>query len=174
MRTHRTRLPHSRLMCSASTPSWPTASGGSSSVPEANSSGCARPGGTPPAVFSSLIGGGGVYAVTPADRRFVWGGYYEPGTLIWRSRWITSTGIIECREALAFPADAHNAVILRRVIAVQGTASVRVLLEARAELRAGNDERRDPPRRSVDGSQRRPLPAVVGGPSGRRPSALEG
>ena len=31
------------------------------------------------AVFSSLIGGGGMYAVTPADARFVWGGYYEDG-----------------------------------------------------------------------------------------------
>ena len=40
------------------------------------------------AVFSSLIGGGGGYAVTPVER-FVWGGYYEPGSLIWRSRWVT-------------------------------------------------------------------------------------
>ena len=30
------------------------------------------------AVFSALIGGAGVYAVTPADQPFVWGGYYEP------------------------------------------------------------------------------------------------
>jgi hypothetical protein len=43
------------------------------------------------AVFSALIGGGGLYAVTPAGPRFVWGGYYEEGTLIWRSRWITET-----------------------------------------------------------------------------------
>ncbi|HKA97291.1 MAG TPA: trehalase-like domain-containing protein [Streptosporangiaceae bacterium] len=54
------------------------------------------------AVFASLIGGSGAYAVTP-DSRFVWGGYYEPGTLIWRSRWITGDAIIECREALAYP-----------------------------------------------------------------------
>lgn len=74
------------------------------------------------AVFSSLIGGGGLYAVTPADARFVWGGFYEEGTLIWRSRWVTSTGIVECREALAFPADPHTAVILRRIVAVDGTA----------------------------------------------------
>ena len=39
-------------------------------------------------VFASLIGGAGVYAVTPVSQ-FVWGGYYEPGSLIWRSRWIT-------------------------------------------------------------------------------------
>ena len=31
------------------------------------------------AVFSALIGGPGAYAVTPADSRHVWGGYYEPG-----------------------------------------------------------------------------------------------
>ena len=41
------------------------------------------------AVFSSLIGGAGVYAITPRGRS-VWGGYYERGSLIWRSRWITS------------------------------------------------------------------------------------
>lgn len=38
------------------------------------------------AVFSSLLGGGGCYAVTPANPRFVSGGYYEEGSLIWRSR----------------------------------------------------------------------------------------
>ena len=56
------------------------------------------------AVFSALIGGEGVYAVTPAHT-FVWGGYYEEGTLIWRSRWITVSGLTECREALAFPGE---------------------------------------------------------------------
>src|SRR4051794_39020662 len=49
------------------------------------------------AVFASLIGGSGTYSVTPQDR-FVWGGAYEPGTLIWRSRWVTDDGIVECRE----------------------------------------------------------------------------
>ena len=82
------------------------------------------------AVFASLIGGAGVYAITP-DTRFVWGGYYEPGTLIWRSRWITSDGIIECREALAFPGDKHRAVVLRRLIAREGTARVSVVLDPR-------------------------------------------
>jgi hypothetical protein len=84
------------------------------------------------AVFSSLIGGSGMYAITPADARFVWGGYYEDGSLIWRSRWITETGIIECREALAFPGDPDRAVLLRRVIAAQGDARVRVRLDPRA------------------------------------------
>jgi len=84
------------------------------------------------AVFSTLVGGGGLYAVTPAEARFVWGGYYEDGSLIWRSRWVTTTGIIECREALAFPGDPGTAVVLRRVIALKGAARVRVVLDARA------------------------------------------
>ena len=84
------------------------------------------------AVFSSLIGGGGVYAVTPAAPRFVWGGYYEENSLIWRDRWITTGGVIECREALAFPGDPGTAVVLRRVTATRGPARVRVLLDPRA------------------------------------------
>ncbi len=83
------------------------------------------------AVFSSLIGGHGSYSITPCDR-FVWGGYYEEGTLIWNSRWVTASGIIECREALAFPAEPDRAVILRRVMAVDGDAHVRVVLDPRA------------------------------------------
>ncbi|MGB6164482.1 MAG: glycoside hydrolase family 15 protein [Pseudonocardiaceae bacterium] len=78
-------------------------------------------------VFSCLIGGHGSYAVTPSGR-FVWGGYYEDGSLIWRSRWITESGITECREALEFPGDPHHVVLLRRIIAVQGTAHVDVAL----------------------------------------------
>ena len=69
-------------------------------------------------VFSSLIGGCGSYVVTPTGR-FVWGGHYEDGSLIWRSRWITDSGIVECREALAFPGDPHRTVLLRRIIAVR-------------------------------------------------------
>ena len=78
-------------------------------------------------VFSSLIGGRGSYAVTPTGR-FVWGGYYEDASLIWRSRWITESGIVECREALAFPGDLHRTVLLRRIIAVAGTAHLDVVL----------------------------------------------
>ena len=83
-------------------------------------------------VFSSLIGGSGCYAVTPADPRFVWGGYYEDSSLIWRSRWITTEGVIECREALAYPADPRTAVLLRRIVARDTPARVRVLLDPRA------------------------------------------
>jgi hypothetical protein len=84
-----------------------------------------------PSLFTSLIGGTGVYAVTPTSR-FVWGGYYEAGTLIWRSRWVTDDGIVECREALAFPGDPSRAVLLRRILASERDAHVRVHLEARA------------------------------------------
>ena len=84
------------------------------------------------AVFSALIGGGGAYAVTPADPRHVWGGYYEPGSLIWCSRWVTSEAVIECREALAFPGDPGRVVLLRQISAVRGDARVRVVLEPRA------------------------------------------
>ncbi len=83
------------------------------------------------AVFCSLIGGDGNYFVTPGDE-FVWGGYYEPRSLIWRSRWVTSSGIVECREALAYPGDPHTAVILRRVEAVSGDARLDVGLQPTA------------------------------------------
>ena len=63
------------------------------------------------AVFSSLIGGGGSFAVTPVSPRYVWGGS-------------------ECREALAQPADPHRAVLLRRLDAVSGPAAVDLVLEA--------------------------------------------
>ncbi len=84
------------------------------------------------AVFSLLIGGQGAYAITPTSARFVWGGYYEEGSLIWRGRWITTGGVIECRDALAFPGDSHTAVILRRVAAVDGEALLHVTLDPRA------------------------------------------
>jgi GH15 family glucan-1,4-alpha-glucosidase len=89
------------------------------------------PGWDSPAVFSGLLGGNGGYAVTPADPRFVWGGYYEPGSLIWRSRW-TTRSVTECREALAMPADPHRCVLLRRVVARDGPARLRVVLDVRA------------------------------------------
>jgi alpha,alpha-trehalase len=84
------------------------------------------------AVFSSLIGGGGMYALTPTQEPFVWGGYYEGGTLIWHSRWVTTTQALECREALAFPGDPHTAVVLRRVLAADGDTQVRVILDPQA------------------------------------------
>src|SRR3954470_6406060 len=80
------------------------------------------------ALFAALLGGDGSYEIHP-DGRFVWGGYYEPGGLIWRSRWVTVDGIVECREALAMPASPDRAVILRRLIARAGSARVEVSLD---------------------------------------------
>lgn len=80
-------------------------------------------------VFSTLLGGNGTYAVAPDMPRFVWGGYYEDGTLIWRSRWV-ATGIVECREALAMPADPHTTVILRRILPPEDDTRLRVRLLA--------------------------------------------
>ena len=85
------------------------------------------------AVFSSLIGGQGAYAVTPTGR-FVWGGYYEPRSLIWRSRWVIGSAIVECREALAFPGDPHRVVLLRQIVAVHGDAQLAVCLQPAGEF----------------------------------------
>jgi GH15 family glucan-1,4-alpha-glucosidase len=82
------------------------------------------------AVFSALIGGIGEYAISPVGR-FVWGGFYEHG-LIWRSRWVTDTGIIECREALAFPGHTDRLVLLRQIHAVRGDAELQVTLRPAA------------------------------------------
>jgi GH15 family glucan-1,4-alpha-glucosidase len=83
-----------------------------------------------PSVFSSLIGGSGVYAIAPTGR-FVWGGYYEDGTLIWRSRWVTKDGELECREALSCPGDAHRAILLRQLQATEGVVEARLVLNPR-------------------------------------------
>jgi hypothetical protein len=113
-------------------PCWPTVSEAGWSALRATWPGCVAPRWDSDAVFSALIGGAGAYAITPADIDFVWGGYYEEGSLIWHNRWITTSGVIECREALAFPGDPHTAVILRRAKAVDGAARLRVALDARA------------------------------------------
>jgi GH15 family glucan-1,4-alpha-glucosidase len=92
------------------------------------------PGWADEGIFSTLIGGRGSYAITPAGR-FVWGGYYEPGTLIWHSRWVTEdNSIVECREALALPARPDRAVVLRRLRACSGAARVDVTLDVRGSF----------------------------------------
>ncbi|MGI8433558.1 MAG: trehalase-like domain-containing protein [Nocardioidaceae bacterium] len=87
------------------------------------------------AVFSALIGGRGGYAVTPVPV-IVWGGYYEENSLIWHSRWTTHDGTVECRDALALPADPDRLVLLRRIQAVEGNAQVRVHLDLRGKYGA--------------------------------------
>jgi alpha,alpha-trehalase len=86
-----------------------------------------------PAVFAQLIGGAGRYRVGPADPWHVWGGYYESGSLIWRSRW-TGASVTECREALALPSDPRRAVILRRMQALDGPAKLDVELDVRSDF----------------------------------------
>lgn len=99
------------------------------------------------AVFSSLLGGAGEYSITPQDSRYVWGGHYDQDTLIWRSRWVATSGAIECREALAFPGDRDRVVLLRRIEATLGDAHVVAELDCRAEFGG----RPMSVRRSVDG-----------------------
>jgi hypothetical protein len=84
------------------------------------------------AVFAALVGGNGSYEVAPVDPWRVWGGEYIEGTLIYVSRWVLSDGVIECREALAMPADTGRVVVLRQIRAVEGDAHVKVRLDARA------------------------------------------
>ena len=84
------------------------------------------------AVFSALIGGRGTYVITPRPA-FVWGGSYEPGTLIWRNRWVIADGVIECREALCYPGEPGRLVLLRRVLGTDCPAPVDVLLRPRAD-----------------------------------------
>ncbi|OBB35837.1 glycoside hydrolase [Mycolicibacterium fortuitum] len=91
------------------------------------------PGWDDDAVFASLVGGWSVFAITPTDP-FVWGGHYEEGSLIWRSRWVTRDSIIECREALAFPGDARRAILLRRLTAVRGEASAEAVFSPAAHF----------------------------------------
>lgn len=88
------------------------------------------PGWSDSAVVSALIGGRGSYSVSPVET-CVWGGYYEPGSLIWRNRWVSSRTVIECRDALAYPADPSRVVLLRRVEAVERDIAARVQLDLR-------------------------------------------
>src|SRR4029079_4934616 len=62
-------------------------------------------------LFSALLGGEGCYLVTPTEPWYTWGGYCEEGSLIWRSRWSTTDGAVECREALAMPGNPRTAVV---------------------------------------------------------------
>jgi alpha,alpha-trehalase len=90
------------------------------------------PGWGDPAVIAGLLGSGGRYHVAPVDR-WVPGGSYEDGTLIWRSRWVTDHGIVECREAFVCPGSPDRAVILRQVTAVDGHHRVRAVLGPAAD-----------------------------------------
>jgi hypothetical protein len=90
------------------------------------------PGWSDPAIFAGLLGARGEYELTPQARR-VARGFYEPGTLIWHSRWVTESGIIDAREAMAFPGEERRAVVLRRVTALHHPGRVRVRLGLAAD-----------------------------------------
>jgi hypothetical protein len=89
------------------------------------------------AVFSALIGGDGYFGVEPVDRWHVWGGYYEDGTLIRVSRWVTADSVIECRDALAMPGAVDRLVLLRRMRVERGEARLRLTLDPRPGFGAG-------------------------------------
>ncbi len=104
------------------------------------------PGWSDPAVFSSLLGGPGRFLVAPAGRH-VWGGHYEAGSLIWRSRWVTGDGIVESREALVFPGEADRLVLLRQIHALKGRPGCGWCW-TRGPTSAGNRSRASPATRS--------------------------
>ncbi len=101
--------------------------------PEGNIAWMCAPGWDDPALFCALMGGRGLYMVTPSER-FVWGGHYERRSLVWRSRWVTDRGTVECREALALPATPDRIVLLRRILVKEGETKMRVRLDPRAEF----------------------------------------
>jgi hypothetical protein len=101
--------------------------------PEGNVAWMCAPRWHDPALFCALMGGRSLYTVTPAAS-FVWGGHYERGSLIWRSRWVMSGATVECREALALPAELDRLVLLRQIQVHEGSARLHVRLEPRAEF----------------------------------------
>ncbi|MFI1714738.1 glycoside hydrolase family 15 protein [Streptomyces litmocidini] len=89
------------------------------------------PGWDDPAVFSELIGGAGAFQVCPEEPWRVAEGAYHDGSLVWTGHWTLEDGVVECRNALAAPADPHRATVLRRLHAVKGAAAVTVRLAVR-------------------------------------------
>jgi hypothetical protein len=94
---------------------------------------CCFPRWDSPAVFSALLGAAGFYSIRPRGRH-TWGGFYEPGSLIWRSRWVTDDGPVECREALGYPGSSTRAIILRQLSVADGAAEVEVRLQLRRQF----------------------------------------
>ena len=97
-----------------------------------------------PAIFADLLGGGGVYAVRPGTPS-IWGGSYEPGSLIFRSHWTGRSDALELRDALALPSNADSLTLLRRIEAVDGDTSVEIELDLRTDYgrHRSRDIRRD-------------------------------
>jgi alpha,alpha-trehalase len=81
------------------------------------------PGWSDPAVFAKLLDPKGIFDIYPVDH-FVTGGHYEESSLIWHSRWVTHHAILESRDALAYPSTPERAILLRRVVALEGGGDV--------------------------------------------------
>jgi alpha,alpha-trehalase len=74
----------------------------------------------------------GVYAICLADR-LVWGGFYEPRSLIWRSRRVTETGsITECRVRESRTGDREESMKGSKVEAAVDVLPVEMVASARA------------------------------------------
>ncbi|WNM28199.1 glycoside hydrolase family 15 protein [Demequina capsici] len=86
------------------------------------------------AVFSRLLGGRGAFTVRPRSAPRVWGGRYEPRSLVWRHRWSTTDGPFECSDALAYPGDDDTAIVLRRL---ESTGASPHLVDVSLAPRAG-------------------------------------
>ena len=114
-----------------------------------------------PAVFSGLLGGAGRYTVGPADPWHVWGGYYESGSLIWRSRWVGDSRI-ECREALAMPADPRQGGAAAPDRGGRRGGAGRRDPRPAGRVRAQRDDAPGQEGRDVDRAQRRDLVPLVG------------
>ena len=52
--------------------------------------------------------------------------------MIWRHRWVTREGIMECRDALAYPGEGHPTVLLRQITMLDAPGSVNVILRPSA------------------------------------------
>lgn len=89
-------------------------------------------------VFSGLLGGPGRYSISPRDSWHTSGGFYEPASLVWHSRWITSDSVIESDAALAYPADVCRVVLLRTIRAIEADAAVLVELDPSAGFSHGS------------------------------------
>ena len=90
------------------------------------------------AVFSSLLAGNGGFSISPTVAPRISGGHYEPGTLIWHNAWTTSSGDVECVDALAYPGEDDRAIILRRIQAFDEDVVVDVSLAPRAGFGAAD------------------------------------
>ena len=119
------------------------------------------PGWSDPPVFSALLSGAGRFLVAPAADRFVWGGHYEPGSLIWRSRWVTGDGIVESPGGAGLPRGGRPAGAAAPGPRARPAGAGAGGAGPAGRLRPGAGAGRDPRRRAVAGPYRWAAPAVA-------------